>query len=1587
MDAQLPNDRANATLSNWKSKLLDLTKRNRALNFKVNKVSTVTIIDELPVEIYRLLCAERKVLKFKPRDPMQPDLTESYEDPTVGDQSALPFDIPKTQPDLFQPYGNGRTPDRHTDDAIQTNALSDSLDNSLRRIDEQSRSIIEEQGVNALFLTLGMLDYRESKDSEIAFKAPLILVPVELVRKSAREGFAVKMTDEEIIVNPSLVEYLQRSYPIQLPDIDEDGSDDLAAFFEGVKEATAKQSGWKVSDEIYLGLFSFQKLVMYKDLERNTDKITDHRIFQMIINRRGEEREETFIALPDGIRKLDLDKYFAPEDCAQVVDADSSQLRAIATVSQNYDLVLEGPPGTGKSQTITNLIAHALSTGKKVLFVAEKMAALDVVYRRLCEIGLGEFCLELHSTKANKLSVMQELGKTWNLSLDPVEPSPIGTDRLPQVRSHLTQYANAAHSRFGALEKSPYAIFGELEKVISAPAIVFQSDISKVTSSELDDVIRNIDDLILVADETGPVKRHPWRDTTKTYYSPSDLDEIKLVGTSITQTLSQIDVEAVKLETILGLPKLQFLYDIENANEVASTIARSPGAPSWVLTSDAWNTAPPQSSALVDKVKKATELRHRIDQSFNSRVYDLDPNDEVSYVEAKSGGILSFLTFLDARYRSIRKRWLSLRLDSYVGSVIDQANDMRVVSAFIELQKELDSNGAVGTELFGELWHGEKSNWSDLQNYTNWVVEFRRLYIRKGLKEQAAETAASKSPDLGFVKLLRQNVHDLRGLISQLSELVGWPEKYFDSVELSEISSRVQALIDSIALASKWTAFELVRQKISDGFANEVLSWILDESIEFNDLPATFRRAFYEKWLSSVIKARPELLEFNSLTHEQRINEFARLDQTVLTQNQFKIVANLRKALQQDLQKLPSRFQMRTLQHELSKQRRIMPLRKLMQKCPDVIRSIKPCFMMSPQTVAQLLGSGFSNFDLVLFDEASQLPTEDAIGAIIRGDQLVVVGDPKQLPPTNFFSVASGQVNYEEDEDGFPLFEETESILEEVRSCGLPSSRLRWHYRSNHESLITFSNATFYDSDLFTFPSIETDSDGSGLHFEYIPDGLYEGKGLNSAEARRVAKAVVDHARSYPNVTLGVGTFNLRQQIAIQDELERLRREDPTLEPFFDRDKREPFFVKNLENIQGDERDVIFLSITYAKARDGRLRYNFGPLNGENGWRRMNVLITRSKQLMRVFSSIRADDINLTQTNSNGAKLLRDFLMFAENRRLDNPIVSSVNETDSPFEHQVYLELTRRGVSLTPQVGASGYRIDFGVIDEELSGRFVCGIECDGVSYHSSETARDRDRLRQQVLEERGWKIHRIWSTDWFKDREGQIERIIRLIGESRTQSQNINTFQIEDGEYSAAPEFVESEIDRAFDSLEQKPYVRPNIEEYEMAEIKIPSSYGDLLFSSNQELTNAVLEIVEQEAPIHMKDLFTRTASEWGTTAGSRIQRRIRMSVNQLISKGHIVMRGEFVWLQGGIIRVRSRTGTSIPADRIAPEEICELIKLVLQNGHKFKRQDLISEVRTLLGYNRTGAALNLAISNAIRLLLQAGMIGEGSTGIGSIR
>lgn len=489
--------------------------------------------------------------------------------------------------------------------------------------------------------------------------------------------------------------------------------------------------------------------------------------------------------------------------------------------------------------------------------------------------------------------------------------------------------------------------------------------------------------------------------------------------------------------------------------------------------------------------------------------------------------------------------------------------------------------------------------------------------------------------------------------------------------------------------------------------------------------------------------------------------------------------------------------EMSLLSKEVKKQKRHVPIRQLLRRAGRSLQELKPCFMMGPLSVAQYLEQGQLHFDLLVMDEASQLRPEDALGAIARCKQLVVVGDPKQLPPTNFFDrLMDGED--EDPEDAPSVVDGVESILGICEHLYRPVRTLRWHYRSRHESLIAFSNNRFYDGRLVVFPSPFKRSKRLGVNYRYVKEGLYQDR-RNIPEAQRVVDAVMEHMLTCPDESLGVVTLNQTQRELIEDMLDKRIRDVKGIAEYLTHHENAgwKFFVKNLENVQGDERDVIFVSTTFGKpAGSTSVRQNFGPINRPDGWRRLNVLFTRARKRLDLFTSMLPKDVVDGENVSLGRRALHDYLEYAKTGVLRNVRGSSTAcEPDSDFEVAVADALRQEGYEVEPQVGVAGYFIDLGVRHSERRSEFIAGIECDGVTYHSSLSARDRDRIRQEVLESLGWRgrIIRVWSTDWFADPQGQTQRLTEFLrGRMQSPMESVAEEHIDEIVEDFGPEVVE---------------------------------------------------------------------------------------------------------------------------------------------------------------------------------------------------
>jgi very-short-patch-repair endonuclease len=802
------------------------------------------------------------------------------------------------------------------------------------------------------------------------------------------------------------------------------------------------------------------------------------------------------------------------------------------------------------------------------------------------------------------------------------------------------------------------------------------------------------------------------------------------------------------------------------------------------------------------------------------------------------------------------------------------------------------------------------------------------------------------------------------------------------TVSVIELAKRMGATLDQLPAL---TDFNDAVTHLREAGWTEFLERFARENIASEAIPDAAEAAFWRARLQRFFAENPELEEFRGRSHERLIEEFKELDRRLVQAATDRIIAacNARR---------PSPVAMKgsevgLLTHEAKKRRRHLPVRKLLGRLPTVLPRLKPCLMMSPLAVSHYL-SPDHRFDLVIFDEASQVPPWDAINCIYRGEQVVVAGDSKQLPPTSFFELADPDSTEEEDdgnEPGAPREELMESILDACATV-LPEESLRWHYRSRHEHLIAFSNHRFYGNSLVTFPAPLLEAPDLGVQFVHVPDGVYDrgGSRTNQVEARRVAERVCELLEEDSSRSLGVVTFNFAQTEAVLDELDRLLVERPHLEQYFDHDgEQEEVFVKNLESVQGDERDVILFSIGYGRDQHGKFYMGFGPLNREGGHRRLNVAVTRARKRVEVFSSVRAKDFQLGERASVGARALQAYLDFAERgpRALAEEVEALGGDYESPFEEAVAAAVRDLGYQVIPQVGVGGFRIDLGVVDPAAPGRFVLGIECDGATYHSTPTARDRDRLRQAVLEGLGWRIHRIWSWDWVRERPTEVKRLKIAIEHAiaaredphPSARQGTATREEDVGVTRREVEVAVHEIRGPEEAL-GLPWVEP----YEVADL---SGFGTHLAfhepDNRSTLHKALRALVRVEAPIHRDYAIKRLADAQGIKRrGSRVTGTGRNIIQSAVRKGRIELRGDFIWLpEQELTKVRvPRPGD--PATRreigdIPPEEISLAFKHLMVASVPDDLEALVQQVARVFGFDRTGSSIQEALMSQLRALI----------------
>lgn len=1573
-------------LQKGRRELLDLSTRNRLLSVPVGSKTAriINVYDERAEEVYRSLVTDGKALTFVPGKAA----------PAASIAGAMPADVSQAQDHeehgiaLPQPEDEGGEANaaRYTDHKLQTKLSAEALQRRLLDMHYDAATFFEEQGVNILYLAIGQLKWFDAATSDIERFAPLILVPVRLERKTVSQRFRIVWTDEDVAENISLAEKFRTEFGLTLPEFKSGDDFDIQEYLTALQRAVAAQPKWEIRpDAMVLGFFSFAKFLMWRDLDaaRWPDQC------------RIDEHESIKALLGDGFTHHDqlipedanVDELLSVPDMRHVVDADSSQALAIECVRGGSHLVIQGPPGTGKSQTITNVIAAAVADGKKVLFVAEKMAALEVVKRRLDNIGLGPLCLELHSNRSTKKHVLDSLRDGWDLGPPVIEQAEKIHDELKRVRSKLNGHAALMHKSVQPSGFTPYVIIGHLvalgQQNVPVSGALFDGAErwSRREFEQKEALIRDIGERIAVI---GRPSDHPFRGLQRAGLLRPDLDRIVALASSTHRQLTEVLSTAMELAKQLQLETpAATVAALSQHVTMAQHFAKSPQIDKAAISNSIWTAGYNQLCKLVTAGRRLEKAREQMRQMAVAPVALTASLAEARMAVAAHGG--SLFRIFSGDYRRAMAALRSIMTGPPPKDVQERLAILDVVLEAQAAIKEIEAGAQAGRDALGMLWAGQESDWKLAEAALAWVSGMRRaglaesclgIYSRVANVPQALETAVAAEKVMATFVATWEELQTL----TEFDRQRAFGESVSEQVPLTALHAMLMRWGGESEKAFDWTGYYAKEHAAGGLGISDFVGRMANGEIEPATAREVFRRQYFERLLEYAAREEPALAQFDGRDQDASVASFREYDKRRIDLARAETAAAHYKGLPGGGAGVGP---VGVLKGELARKRGHMPIRKLFKQTAPVVQAIKPVFMMSPLSVAQFLEPGAINFDLLVVDEASQVEPVDSLGAIARCRQIVVVGDEKQLPPTRFFMRVTSDVPVDDDEDdGAAKVGDVESVLTLCLAKGLPSRMLRWHYRSRHHSLIAVSNSEFYGNKLFVVPSPHTAAAGSGLTFHHVENGVFDsgGTAVNRVEAQRVADAIIRHARETPDFSLGVATFSLRQREAIRDELELRLVKAPELQAFFDSHPEEPFFIKNLENVQGDERDVIFISVAYGRNTQGYMAMRFGPLSSEGGERRLNVLISRAKRRCEVFSSITADDIDLERAKGRGVAALKIFLSFAKTGRL-SIAKRTDREVESPFEESVKRALEQVGYDVHTQIGIAGFFIDLAIAHREFPGRYVLGIECDGVAYHSSKSARDRDRLRQAVLEDHGWIIHRIWSADWFSKPEEQIRKVVDAVEQAK----------------------VALKASSAIDKAKATPRTSLRVDFFERGDHETAIAtvgrreepYQEHRFTppvgrqphevSEREMAEIVVGVVTAEGPIHESEVIARVRSNWGLgRAGGRIQQAVVAGLERATTQGRVAEERATYDVPGRPVRVRNRAAVQSSGlrkpDNLPPSEVRCAITNCVRAGMGAKRDEIASDVADAFGFAAVSAQLRANIDSIVGEMLNSGaLIAEG--------
>lgn len=1543
----------------WERKLLDLSLRNNLLNLHIT----------------------RNMLQLV-------DIDISHLEDTLSDGKSFSI-LPNPNAEVLRKYNLFNQPLHHSsplyqlaNDELKHNRLlthyhQQDLDNILVYIHKNAKQATEENGSSTLYLAVGLLKWFDRKAPEQPRYSPILLLPVEISRRSVNSKFMLKSREEETMINITLVEFLRQEYELDLGVLEQLPTDekgiDVSKVMGILRRAIMQLKGWDVEEQLVLGNFSFSKLILWKDIAVHQKELLKNDMVRSLVEGKlafNKNNEQVFTNDFDGIPS---------QNVVLPISTDVSQMEAVITAQQGHSFILHGPPGTGKSQTITNIIADALYRGKRVLFVAAKKAALDVVQKRLEQIGLAPFTLELHSNKSKKSDVLAQLAKSIDTAkLVRAADFQQEAQRLDTSKKALNNYVKVLHQKqiFGwSLYESISALENYYDKNF-VNNLIQEPVLQQLNSTLWQQWVDWLPQFKAVASLVVHPSENPLAALNLAQYSPLVNDEIFAQTQKLLNLLLDVEIKSKSLAKNIYFPfSLQTKAEQDQFVEVVNSLQKLPDIPLELIRyfSDKENYDIYEEWAKL--FNQYQTVLSNVLKNYNRNLLNTDiSTTEIQWRQAQQNWFLP---------KWLQSRKIKKQLAVYKNTPFENNNEVEQLffynSQLQEVQRLLQqSHLASVPKALKNLFREEQTDLSDIgkkaamvKQISNWANYWSRNALDKWVQawqdNNFRYSDEIKQKNLPYIADFIQLTTSLNQIVKSYETLTGIRVNRTDRL-YHETIEQLQNILTHLPHLKNWVNYvQLCKQGES-----LQLQWFVkafeNKTYSIENLEDYFHYTVHLSIAQRIISHHEELSLFNAELFESKIEQYKKIAKDF----QYLTIQELRVKLSAQLPNTTTEAMQSSeigiLQRAIKNKGRGLSIRKLFDQIPTLLPRLAPCMLMSPISVAQYFDVNTNLFDILIFDEASQLPTCEAVSALARAKQSVIVGDPKQMPPTSFFNTIKL------DEENMDV-EDLESILDDCLSLSVPSRYLLRHYRSKHESLIAFSNVNYYENKLLTFPS--SDDLNRKVKYHHV-EGFYD-KGktrTNKFEADEIVEFIKSHYNNSQKrkLSLGVVTFSQSQQNLIEDKLQMLFMSNPKLEEYANVND-EPLFIKNLENVQGDERDIILFSICYAPDEEGKMSMNFGPLNRDGGWRRLNVAVTRARYEMHIFATLQPDHIDLNRTSSEGVAGLKAFLQFAEKGYLNvRPEYFQQSMDQQNLSTSICRKLQEKGFDVICDIGTSGFKVDIGIVHPDKPNQYILGIMIDGHYYYNAQTTNDREMVMPSVLKALGWNIHRIWTMDWFENPNKNIELIVEKVKYLQTQP-NVKEETIADTPFESVFEPIKAMSDEGLlnhNTNKQKPYLAVSLN-------SVPAANSETIFEfqNRNELKRQIQSLLEIEAPISKGLLYKKVLQAWNTSrAGARLDKYLEGIIKEM-NVIETIHHQPFYWNNNTTLDFyRSNDVEKRNMEDIAPEEVIVALEEVVTNNFSIDEDELLRYLARTFGFAKVGKQIDILLRYTIDRAMKQGVL-----------